>query len=68
MSARRHWLKGAISVDEMSYALRIGIEAFDASVQSVEVTDMREDREKREAEKRKREAQKAPQFSVRTRR
>ena len=60
MTARRHWSNGAISVEDMPHALRTGLEIYDAAISSIEVTDIREDREKREAERRKREATKAP--------
>jgi hypothetical protein len=59
MTARKHWSKGAISVEDMPHVLRTGLEIFDAAVSSIEVTDMRKDREDREAERRKREATKS---------
>lgn len=50
MTARRHWSKGALSVEDMPHALRTGLEIYDAAVSSIEVTDIRADREKRKAE------------------
>ena len=49
--AHRHWKVGELSAlypDGVPEALRFGIEVYDAALNAIQVTDMREDRAPRE--------------------
>jgi hypothetical protein len=49
--AHRHWKVGELSAlypDGVPEALRFGIEVYDAALNAIQVTDMREDRVPRE--------------------
>ena len=50
----RHWKEGAVSIETLPASIVAGLETFDAALNSVQIHDMREDREerKREAEQR----------------